>query len=988
MLCLQVYQWEAVRFQQPHEETDMSIASLFVQPQRIKRARPVSGKISSIVTDLLRLGLRLASSPEHLEPVFHILVSSVEKSVSVTLLSRIEENRQAVQARLNGLLKPVADYFRSMGAKAGSGDAGEIEKAAQEAFRGLTAFVQALSLDEIRQLCRQLSGLIEDDLGLTPDFLQRLLDDLFSCMADDLRQAAAEQDDRSQRQNMQELSSLILCLNRVLGTDLKLPRFDPEKAAREIHGLIQRSGAADAAQKINCALENISTLSDLATGINTTVRGAVSLSDGPGAAACNFSSDREHLWYASWLLKDEYRDIPLFEPDDIKDQSLVHGLKTQSDARARLLRSRLFDHERDLVDQYDSGEMSHELRTALAAMLNRVIQGDDLSSNQAFQDVQKAEETRELLSNRKYVKDRELALLNRRIIEDCYSGLEKMPRSGWQRFWHYIWEHTCKCKEPVWLDQGAGIIYLGDRILYSSDQTVDWKQAPVFGHGNLPQGLRYYSMETVHGDFLEKYTWYSSWILKGLKATGHLVPWISGDVPGHYLPSLMNSIYDFLTGILQVVVKRPLYGFNCLPIHLVDLLMRPLLVTTSSLQHRHTATSTKNSFLFWITVFMGDVVRTISPNFYLATLPETLRNVSLSFMTQLNQSGEWQADWNVNDSDSLNFEKSSETDSLVFMLFAVLTASLVEIDEYTHPFMPKQVPDQVWAKWLGGGTAFGLLAGVSASLITGFTAGAWTSSLFLWNLLKGPGYVVGLFWPMLYSLREGDTDEGRFNPIGGDRFQGYPDKSDAPSPYILPFEKGKSIFVGQANSGIFSHNPCANGIGTSHAATAQTYAYDFSMDQGEEILASRPGTVVDFRESIPDEDTSGWNFIIIRHDLQEDEHGNLTPASPDPAHDRREKGQVTYTYAVYGHGMYNSITQAFGGTAPVKGTTQVRRGQPIMLAGDTGMSFHNHLHMHVLPEKNGAHDESVAIPFVFQDVEDEGGVCQHLRYYQSSNEKI
>ncbi len=963
----------------------MSIASIFVQPQRIRRAKPATGNISSLVTDLLRLILRLFSSAERVEPVLKVLVSAVEKSVATTLMDRLETNREAVQSRLDGLLKPLADYFRDMGARAAAGDAEEMERLAQESFRGLTAVVQGMSLDQIRGLCREISRLMEEDLGLTPDFMQSLIDDLFSCLSDDLMQAASTEGDAEQKQNLNELSALISRLGRMAETGFRIPRFDAEKTARAIYRVIQRSGVADVAQRINCALENISTLADLADGINTTVRGAAFLSgagDGPGAAACNFSGDRRHLWYASWLLKTDYRDIPLFEPDDIKDQTLIQGLRSQGNAQARFLCSKLLHHERDLVDQYQSGDMSHELKTALAAMLNRVIQTENLVTHEAFGTTPQGEDAREM------IEDKELALLNRMIIEDHYPALEKMPRHWYQKIWPWIWEHTCKCKEPAWIDQGAGIVYLGDRILHSSDGTVDWKEAPVFGHGDTPAGLRYYSMETVPGDFLEKYTWYSSWILRGLTGTGHLVPWISGEVPGHYLPSLMNSIYDFLLGTLQGIVKKPLYGFNCLPMHLIDLLFRPLLVTLSSLQHRHTETSAKNSFLFWITVVMGDAIRTMSPNLYLATIPKTLRDVSLSFMTLLNQSGEWDMEWRVRQNDSANFEKTAEIDSLVFTLFAMIPASLVEIEEYTHPFMPDNVPDNVWLKWFLGGTGFGIMAGLTASLLSSFIAGACSNSHFLWNFLKGPGYVLLLFWPMLYTLREGDTDEGHFNPLGGDRFEGYPDKSAAPSPYFLPYERGKSIFVGQANSGVFSHNPPANGIGTATPATAQTYAYDFSMDQGEEILASRPGTVVDFRESIPDEDTSDWNFIIIRHDLEEDEHGNLTAAPSDPVHDKRENGTVTRTYAVYGHGMHNSITQAFGGTPPVRGTTQVRRGQPIMLAGDTGMSFHNHLHMHVLPEVSGAHDQSVAIPFVFQDVEDDGGVCQHLRYYVSDNEKI
>ena len=166
------------------------------------------------------------------------------------------------------------------------------------------------------------------------------------------------------------------------------------------------------------------------------------------------------------------------------------------------------------------------------------------------------------------------------------------------------------------------------------------------------------------------------------------------------------------------------------------------------------------------------------------------------------------------------------------------------------------------------------------------------------------------------------------------------------------------------------------------------------MDQGVEILASRPGTIDAFLQTSPnDQDTAaGWNFIRIRHDLMDDGSGNLVPlnpdgtgnAQPDPVHDQREGGTVTFTYAVYGHGRQNGVTDAFGGTAPAVGD-QVRQGQPIMLTGDTGVSFHNHLHMHILPETAAGNlDNSVAIPFVFEDVDD-NGVCKKLQYYVSTN---
>ena len=56
----------------------------------------------------------------------------------------------------------------------------------------------------------------------------------------------------------------------------------------------------------------------------------------------------------------------------------------------------------------------------------------------------------------------------------------------------------------------------------------------------------------------------------------------------------------------------------------------------------------------------------------------------------------------------------------------------------------------------------------------------------------------------------------------------------------------------------------------------------------------------------------------------------------------------------------------------------VKQGMPIMLAGSTGISFNNHLHMHVIPdpEQRSAHSyrqdfigNGNSMPFVFADVD-------------------
>ncbi|CAN5646126.1 hypothetical protein BH23GEM10_BH23GEM10_16620 [soil metagenome] len=238
---------------------------------------------------------------------------------------------------------------------------------------------------------------------------------------------------------------------------------------------------------------------------------------------------------------------------------------------------------------------------------------------------------------------------------------------------------------------------------------------------------------------------------------------------------------------------------------------------------------------------------------------------------------------------------------------------------------------------------------------------------------------------MLYMLNDGSTDGGRYNPDAGGDYDGYPDHES--SPYTLPYPSGQSCYVGQSNQGLFSHN-FLNGN--------QVYAYDFSLDQGDVILASRPGTVVGFMDTDPDDqNVNGGNFILVRHDRNDD----LDPQGADATHDRGIGGRVDITYALYLHGRQNSVTEFFPGGVIVG--ARVRRGQPVMRSGSTGISFHNHLHMDVRQQPAGfayTDGDTVArgnlsepIPYVFRDVTNilgTDGVCKKLNWYTSSTEQV
>jgi hypothetical protein len=226
------------------------------------------------------------------------------------------------------------------------------------------------------------------------------------------------------------------------------------------------------------------------------------------------------------------------------------------------------------------------------------------------------------------------------------------------------------------------------------------------------------------------------------------------------------------------------------------------------------------------------------------------------------------------------------------------------------------------------------------------------------------------FWFVVYLQKEGDTDDGRFTTAGG-AFTGYPDKET--SPYRLPWAAGEALFAGQSNMGLWSHNDIS-------AGSRQLYAVDFGHDHGQQIRAARGGVIQSFVENNPDDSTGSANSIVIMH------------TAVDAVHDNpRGTGTVT-TYARYLHGAQNGVTNAFAlrGLVPAIGMA-VAQGDVIMLADDTGNSFHSHLHMDVVLDQSGTvvaagagNPGTVGIPFVFREIRGTGRPI-NLTWYESEN---
>ena len=300
--------------------------------------------------------------------------------------------------------------------------------------------------------------------------------------------------------------------------------------------------------------------------------------------------------------------------------------------------------------------------------------------------------------------------------------------------------------------------------------------------------------------------------------------------------------------------------------------------------------------------------------------------------------------------------------------------------------------------------------------IFGSSSGFWSG---LAKALLGLAHQALSSLDYLYLLNEGDTNGGTFGGRSGQSFDGYPDPEN--SPYELPWEQDRQYQCPQGNQGIVSHNQ--------HGTADQTYAFDFAMSHGDEVVAMRPGVVWDYRETIEDNTHERANRVFILHG----------PPIADYDFELVAAGQVpARTFGVYLHAKKDSISDVFadlgeigkvtvnainalpavaaaftaagvdltlmsGGArlpAFVDPTTGdplapivVAQGQVIMRANNTGKSMFNHVHVDIRPDISAGTATPTradyTIPFVFrdQDVARDRGIPQALKWYTSDNEK-
>jgi murein DD-endopeptidase MepM/ murein hydrolase activator NlpD len=130
--------------------------------------------------------------------------------------------------------------------------------------------------------------------------------------------------------------------------------------------------------------------------------------------------------------------------------------------------------------------------------------------------------------------------------------------------------------------------------------------------------------------------------------------------------------------------------------------------------------------------------------------------------------------------------------------------------------------------------------------------------------------------------------------------------SPSTSPYVLPFDVGKTFSTGLTNCSASFHSP----------GQPDQYAFDFDMPSGTPFVAARSGRVIKVVENAISTGGDVGNYVLIDH------------------------GDETYAY--YLHSPQNGIDVAVG--------NNVKQGDKLGVTGRSGQAGYPHLHFIVVQD--------------------------------------
>ena len=981
----------------------MSLGNLLLQPQRLQRQSGGDPRLE-VAQDVLRLLTLLAEDAGDGGPLAGVMPELVTR-VGGRIQARAESGIEGVFSALKGRFQPIFLYFEGLVDQV---ETLETDPTAtitliRGIVDGIRALLDSTSQAQIQSQLDFVKGLLEQQLGIDPPFVNHqiglLLDDLV-----DLWNGLPS--DISPRRRRRLAIGIVQRLRRHLIDQFTLPAIDTARAASQLYQTLRSTGIREIFAEIHCVLDRF----DEAVDAVDDIRDALPLNvggDSVGAALIQPEGSAVYCWYASWLLSEV--DLPLVGIGEIKDKKLFvnlfrthRGISVKTETISRFFFSTLTDVQQQSVIDFDgTSEPDDELVRMLVAHLNHYMQLSPIFQEERFgstavlhgipqspilvpftftlmHDVERIrpndhwpEELRTL--QRDYVGNQELLLYNRRFLEWAFGPTVIKTLCG--DFWRYLGRKTIGLTRKVFISGNGRYLMVDDMPVYSVPEgaTLKWEEAPLFiDKGSTrtpPPGTTWYSFRRVPAlacDIIAQ-------ILYGLEQTARPIWHLVDLQPGHQVGTGIISGIDILYSLNDLFLGKPMKGYESIGGFgdwLVSDLYGPraLALFGGSFQGLHTAATAGNGWWFWVTVVLGDYIRLFGHNSSL----RTLRDIPLSFFTLLNSSASNSGDTSLARNPAANHKKQEGIVGPTNLLFIFLLMKIYK--RQNHSIEIWSADDiggqraEAFGLWFGGGIGFGILAGATGCLLSQLIAWQLDWKRFGITIAESVGLFFFGYWFFEYLFKEGDTGDGTYALTGS--YKGYPAKVN--SPYRLPMAAGEALYMGQGNNGMFSHNSITNMGGN-----WQVYAFDLGHDHRQVVRAMRSGVVWSFTDTFADNNDQNANFIIIRHDTLVPDHD-----------DARGTGTPLVTFARYWHGAQNGVTNVFPGpivqeSVTAGSGTPVTQGQIIMEADDTGTSFHSHLHIYVVVADGTGNPGSESIPFVFEDVDNDSGLMEFLTWYRA-----